>query len=178
MKWSLYHCLDMLVYSLHSKTFQRFQMVMMLLPAWLHSAISTFGTNHICTGNKTEPAGVSGTVYVEADCHLTLTGITGKTNVQGISFSSCEGGRQLYLDGENYCADEDVLDTVITVSGDKLAIKTEQSNNCTIRFYHGKNYCLLSQWCSGTAEFYHSWIKILYQQPESCEPLTSELFYS
>ena len=86
----------------------------------LHTVFAIVGTDHICSGNTTDRAGLSGTVYVEAECLLTLTNITGKINVRGINDSLCEGDQQLLINNETYCTDAKAVTTIINVSGNEL----------------------------------------------------------
>ena len=124
-------------------------MLIELLAAFsFYTVTASLGTDHICSGNTTEQAGVSGTVYVEAACHLTLTNITGKINVQGINDSLCEGDQKLVVNNETYCTDAKAVTTIINVSGNELEIKSAQAQNSTIQYYHGKGYCQLQSVCT------------------------------
>ena len=114
----------------------------------LYTVSASVGTDHICSGNTTEQAGVSGTVYVEAACHLTVTNITGKINVQGINDSLCEGDQKLVINNETYCTDAKAVTTIINVSGNELEIKSAQAQNSTIQYYHGKGDCQLLSVCT------------------------------
>ena len=52
---------------------QHFKMLIGLLATFsVYTVSATVGTDHIRSGNTTEQAGLSGTVYVEAACNLTL----------------------------------------------------------------------------------------------------------
>lgn len=116
-----------------------FHVIILLLISTSFYSVSAFGTNHICNGTKTEPAGLKGTVYLEADCFLTLTGITGKINIQGISDSLCDGDQQLSVNSVNYFANQNATGTVVVVSGNELVIKTiGQPHNFELQYYHGK----------------------------------------
>ena len=123
-------------------------LVELLTALSLHTVSAIVGTDHICSGNTTEQAGVSGTVYVEAACHLTLTNITGKINVQGINDSLCEGDQKLVVNNETYCTDAKAVTTIINVSGNELEIKSAQAQNSTIQYYHGKGDCQLLSVCT------------------------------
>ena len=128
---------------------QHFKMLIELLVAFsFYTVTASLGTDHVCSGNTTEQAGVSGTVYVEAACHLTVTNITGKINVQGINDSLCEGDQKLVINNKTYCTDAKAVTTIINVSGNELEIKSAQAHNFTIQYYHGKGYLQLQSVCT------------------------------
>ena len=78
---------------------------------------------------KTEPAGSSGTVHVEGNCHLTLTNISGNIIIFGVRSSSCEGDQQLSINGEMCCIDENATTTIINADANALEVKAEQVNS-------------------------------------------------
>ena len=114
-------------------------MLMVLVASSLLHYVVALGAVHNCKNSKTEPAGLSGTAIIEAGCHLKLTNITGKINVQGIRDSACEGDQQLSVNDVKYCVDANAVATVINVSGNELEVKAEQqSQSLVIQYFHGK----------------------------------------
>ena len=114
-------------------------MIAQLLLALLFCIAPTTGTDHTCIGNKTEPAGLSGTVHVDKGCDLILTNITGNISIFGVRRSTCEGDQKLVINGEMYCIDENATAEIITVAGNALEVEAEQVNNFTMEYYHGKS---------------------------------------
>ena len=114
-------------------------MLMVLMASSLLHYVLALGAVHSCTNTKTKPAGSSGTVYIEAGCHLTLTGITGQVNVQGIRDSPCGGDVQLSIGGADYCVNTTSVSTIIDVKGNELVIKAETGENIVIKYYLGKS---------------------------------------
>ena len=115
-------------------------MIAQLLLALLFCIAPTTGTDHTCIGNKTEPAGLSGTVHVDKGCHLILTNITGNISIFGVRRSTCEGDQKLVINGEMYCIDENATAAIITVAVNALEVEAEQVNNFTMEYYHGKSW--------------------------------------
>ena len=116
-------------------------MLMVLMASSLLHYVLALGAGavHNCTNTKTEPAGSSGTAYIEAGCHLTFTGITGQVNVQGIHGSPCGGDVQLSIGGADFCVNTTSVSTIIDVKGNELVIKAETGENIVIKYYHGKS---------------------------------------
>lgn len=115
-------------------------MLLVLVASSLIHCVLAQGAVHSCGNTTTEPAGVSGTVYIEAGCHLTLTGIKGTVNVQGIHDSPCGGDVQLSIGSTDYCVDKSSLSTIITVEGNALVIRADRGKNIVIKYYYGKSY--------------------------------------
>ena len=115
-------------------------MLMVLVASSLLHHVLALGAVHDCSNTRTEPAGVSGTVYIEAGCHLTLNGITGKVNVQGICDSPCGGDVQLLIGSTDYCVDKSCLSTIIDTEGNDLVIRADRGEDIVIIYYLGMSH--------------------------------------
>ena len=102
-------------------------------------SVSSLRTEHLCSGRRTESAGTSGSVELRANCELTLTNISSKINIAGISRTSCDGKMSIIVNDHQYCADEMITDTLIDLTNSQLVIKAMQEVPFKIFYYQGEN---------------------------------------
>ena len=119
-----------------SKTKVYLEIALFFLPI---VSVSTLRSEHFCDGRRTEPAGTSGSVELGGNCELTLTNISSKINIAGISSISCNGKMSIIVNDHQYCADEMITDTLIDLTNSQLVIKAMQEVPFKIFYYQGEN---------------------------------------
>ena len=116
---------------------------LLLLPI---ACVSTLRSEHVCNGSQTESAGTSGSVELKGNCELTLTNISGKINIAGISNRSCDGKMSIDVNDHQYCADEMITDTLIDLTDSELVIKAMKTVPFQIFYYRGENNIVTFYW--------------------------------
>ena len=109
---------------------------LLLLPI---ACVSTLRSEHVCNGSQTESAGTSGSVELKGNCELTLTNISSKINIAGISNTSCDGKMSIDVNDHQYCADEMITNTLIDLTDKPLVIKAVQAVPFQLFYYRGEN---------------------------------------
>ena len=123
-----------------SKTIVSLEIALLLLPI---ASVSTLRSEHICNGSQTESAGSSGSVELRGNCELTLTNISSKINIAGISNTSCDEKMSIIVNDHQYCADERIRDTLIDLSESPFVIKATQAVPFQI-FYYRSEYNIVT----------------------------------
>ena len=116
---------------------------LLLLPI---ACVSTLRSEHVCNGSQTESAGTSGSVELKGNCELTLTNISSKINIAGISNTSCDGKMSIDVNDHQYCADEMITNTLIDLTDKPLVIKAVQAVPFQLFYYRGENNIVTFYW--------------------------------
>ena len=101
-------------------------------------SVSPLRSEHACNGTQTEPAGTSGSIELRG-CSITLTQIPGRINIDGVSNrTQCAEVLHIFIDGQQYCAEEAVSDIVFEVTDSTLVISAKQALLFPLNYYHGE----------------------------------------
>ena len=117
-----------------------------LVSSLLQTALPAQRAFHVCQNGKEtgEIAGKSGTIFVEGNCALTLTGIYDGSQFAFIGAKEsklCVFRDPVFLNGEQHCVDTGKTKTsgaLVNVTAGQIEIEAKQTQSFKLQYYRGK----------------------------------------